>query len=87
MFPVVKTGPQYHDVLHLLMDSASRRSTRATYWEGAWPFTPIARFHWTADEVAEHLEAAIPADAWLDLAEAWLQPARTRLDIKRVGNS
>jgi len=66
MFPVVKAGPQYNDVLHILMDSAGHRSTRATYWEGAWPFIPVARFDWSAEEVAEHLEEGIPADAWRD---------------------
>lgn len=78
LFPVVKAGPHYDDVIHILMDSAGRRSTRATYWEGSWPFIPMARFDWAAEEVAEHLEEEIPADAWCDLARAWLQPEGRR---------
>lgn len=75
LFPVIQAGPRRDDVLHILMDSASRRSARATYWEGAWPFVPVARFEWSADEVAEHLHDEIPAEAWLRLSEVWLQRA------------
>lgn len=79
MFPVVQAGPRRDDVLHILMHSASRRSTRATYWEGSWPFIPMARFDWSAAEVAENLHDEISTDAWLDLARAWLQPDSRQL--------
>ncbi|MBT2474662.1 hypothetical protein J7E68_08765 [Microbacterium sp. ISL-103] len=74
LFPAVKVGPAQDDLFGIMQDSAGRRSTRPTYWEGAWPFTPVMRFDWTADEIAEHLSEEIPADAWRELVEAWLQP-------------
>lgn len=73
LFPAIHAGPHRDDVFHILMDSAGRRSTRVTYWEGAWPFVPVARFDWSAEEIAEHLEERIPADAWRDLVRAWLR--------------
>lgn len=62
----------------MLMDSASRHSIRAPYWEGSWPLIRVVGFDWITEEIAEHLAEGVPAASWLALATAWLRPAQRR---------
>lgn len=73
LFPAIRTGPAFDDVLHLLYRSARRRGPRVVRWEGAWPFRPVLLVDdWSADEIAELIDDDVPAKSWASLARGWL---------------
>ncbi|MFF1632637.1 hypothetical protein [Leifsonia sp. NPDC058248] len=76
LFPAVKADFTRDDVLRIMHDSSRRRGPVVAHWEGSWPFVPVLRVEqWTADEVAESIDAPVPAQAWADLVRNWLSPS------------